>query len=126
MTNFRRKQTTNRVEIKPLVFWLLAATFATLSGLGFVHIKNQQHIVGNQTREVERQIAELRGVNQVLLAQITKLTSRSSLQRRLTDGFIAMVPIRDHAIARLSDPVMNGEGTIQGTASTAVNSRFSP
>ena len=124
MSNLRRKQTTNRVEIKPLVFWLLAATFATLSGLGFVHIKNQQHLIGNQTRDVERQIAELRGVNQVLVAQITKLTSRSSLQRRLSDGFIAMVPIRDHAIARLTDPVTNSGGTIQGTAS-AGNARFS-
>lgn len=124
MSNIRRKQTTNRVEIKPVVFWLLAATFTALSGLGFVHIKNQQHVVGTQTREVERQISELRAANQVLIAHITSLTSRAALQRRLAEGFIAMIPIRDHAIARLDQPVLNGDSALLGTAS-AVNSRFS-
>lgn len=126
MSNLRRKQTTNQVEIKPVVFWLLAAVFAGLSGLGFVHIKNQQHAIGQQTRDAERQIAELRASNQVLIAHITSLTSRASLQRRIADGFIAMVPIKDHAIARLGQPVLNGDTAMLGTASAAPNSRFSP
>jgi len=62
----------------------------------------------------------------VLVAHITSLTSRASLQRRLGEGFIAMIPIKDHAIARLGQPVLDGAGALTGTASAAVNPRFSP
>ncbi|HEY5792961.1 MAG TPA: hypothetical protein VIS74_06660 [Chthoniobacterales bacterium] len=126
MSNLRRNPTTNRVEIKPVVFWLLAAFFAGMSGLAFVHIKNQQHAIGQQTRDAERQTAELRAANQVLAAHITNLTSRASLQRRLAEGFIAMIPIKDHAITRLGQPVLNGDSLILGTATASANSRFSP
>lgn len=82
-------------------------------GLVFVHVKNDQHRLGQQVREVERQLADERALNEVLRARITQLSSRAELQRRLREGFIALQPISQGSLAVLTPPA---EGMISGLA----------
>jgi predicted site-specific integrase-resolvase len=118
-----RRKYANPIHVAPLFKWLLLASFVAACGLLFVFIKNQQHFLGEETREVERQIRDVRAQNEVLLARISALSSRAELQRKLNQGLIALQPIQDHYIARIGQPVTTDKG---GGMRTAANERFRP
>ena len=115
------RQHVNPIHIAPLFKWLMIALLVGSAGLGFVYVKNQQHLLGSQTREVEGKIREMRAYNEVLLARISALTSRSALQRKLDTGMIAMTTIKDTSIARLTPP---GNADRDGGMRTAANEGF--
>lgn len=118
----RRKQV-NPVHIAPLARWMILALFIGGCGLMFVYLKNQQHAIGQQTREIEKQIMEARSQNEVLLARISALSSRAELQRKLAQGMISLSPIQDHAIARLTPPATAER---DGILRTAANKEYRP
>ncbi len=121
-TSSNRRKQVNPIHVAPLFKWLTVAVIVAACGLLFVYVKNQQHLLGEQTRGVERQIREMKSYNEVLLARISALSSRAELQRKLTQGLIALQPIQDHSIARLTPPAMAGN---DGVLRTAANERFS-
>ena len=88
------------------------------TGLGFVYVKNQQFAIGEQIRQTERRIQQVRAENDVLIAKVTELTSRPALQARMKSGYIAVVNITSDKIARLTPPVQSTEA---GTLRTAFN-----
>lgn len=116
----RRKQV-NPVHFTSLVRWLVVALFCGSAGLFFVFIKNQQFALGEEIRQVERKIKEVRAANEVLLARVTELSSRRMLQQRIADGFISVKPIPDIAIARLVPPA---DAANDGVIRTAFNERL--
>lgn len=118
-----RRRQANEIHITPLAKWLVLALLVGASGLMFVYIKNQQHALGEQTRQVERQIREMKAQNEVLLARISMLSSRTALQRKLEQGLLALTPIQDHCIARLSPPTAAED---DGLLRTAANRRATP
>jgi len=120
MNETNRRKQVNPIRVAPLLRWVFVALFMACVGLGYLYVKQCQHALGEETRRIERQISELRSRNEVLLSQITSLSSRSSLQRRLDDGFIAMMPIQDHLIARLTPPTT---AESDGVLRTAANDR---
>ncbi len=113
----------NPIHIAPLFKWLLLALMVGAAGLMFVYVKNQQHMLGSQTREVEGKIREMRAYNEVLLARISALSSRAELQRKLDRGMITLVAIQDTSIARLTPP---GNAERDGAIRTAANEGFRP
>jgi hypothetical protein len=115
MNKNRRKQV-NPVHFSSLVRCLLVASFLGAGGLFFVHIKNQQFALAEEIRQVEKRIAGARAINETLLARVTELSSRRMLQQKLSEGFIAMNPIQDNAIARLTLPTT---ATADGVLRTA-------
>jgi cell division protein FtsB len=117
MNTNRRKQV-NPVHLSSLIRWLLVAAFIGASGLCFVYIKNQQFALAEEIRQMERRIANVRALNETLLARVTKLSSRQMLQQRIAEGFISMKPIQDNVIARLSPPV---QAAADGVLRTAFN-----
>ncbi|GAB4166067.1 MAG: hypothetical protein Fur0032_03230 [Terrimicrobiaceae bacterium] len=117
-----RKQA-NPLDFGPLVRCLLFALAVGVAGLLYVYVKNQQHQLGQATREVERLIREERALNEVLLARITALSSRTELMRKLQLGTIALLPIQDHAIARLIPPTIVSGDEIARTASAELMTR---
>ena len=117
MNTNRRKQV-NPVQMSSLIRWLLVAAFIGASGLFFVYIKNQQFALAEETRQVERRIANVRSQNETLLARVTELSSRRVLQQRITEGFISMKPIQDNVIARLTPPA---QAQADGVLRTAFN-----
>lgn len=114
--NSERSRRLNPLDIAPLFRWLLMALAIGVCGLMFVYVKNQQHQLGQATRDVERLIREERALNEVLLARISALSSRTELLRKLQQGAIALQPIQDHAIARLTPPMMAEADKILRTA----------
>jgi len=123
LTAGHRSSHVNPIHLGSLTRWLLLAFAFSACGLLFVYVKNQQHFLGEQTRQAERSIREVRAHNEVLLARISALSSRSELQRKLDQKFITLQPIRDTSIARLVPPATAGN---DGVLRTAANERLSP
>ena len=88
-----------------------------------MYVKNQQHFLGGQTREIERDIREARAHNELLVARISSLSSRAELRRKLDQGLIALRPIQDNSIARMMPPATAEPDTL---VRTAANERYIP
>ena len=108
----------NPIQIGKILCVSSVVTILLAVGLGFVYIKNQQFAIGEQIRQTERKIQQVRAENDVLLANVTELTSRPALQARVKSGYIAVVNITSDKIARLTPPV---QATEVGTLRTAFN-----
>jgi cell division protein FtsB len=108
----------NPIQIGKILCVSSVVTILLAVGLGFVYIKNQQFAIGEQIRQTERKIQQVRAENDVLLAKVTELTSRPALQARVKSGYIAVVNITSDKIARLTPPV---QATEVGTLRTAFN-----
>lgn len=87
---------------------MLIALVALVGGLTWVYLTNQRHTRGDEIKALERQLSTLRLDNEALDAKIAMLSSRPALQRRLTEGFIKMVPITQDRIVQLNAPQPSG------------------
>lgn len=106
----------NPVQIGKILRMSLVLAPILAAGLSFVYLKNQQFALGEQIRKTERAIRETRAENEVLLAKVTSLTSRRSLQERVASGFISVIPVTGDRIARLTPPAQDSESTALRTA----------
>lgn len=95
------KRPTNRLQLAALMRGMVITVFLGLSGLSYVYLKNQLHVCGAQRKSLEQELHELIAENNVMDAQIARLTSHAALQRRLDEGFIKLVPINDQALVRV-------------------------
>jgi hypothetical protein len=107
--NRRRHQ--NQVPIGDFSPWIIIAVVALVGGLTWVYFLNQRHTRGKEIKELETELAALKLDNEGLCTKIATLSSRPALQRRMTEGFIKMVPITQDRIVQL-----NGSRTRTGSA----------
>ena len=88
--------------------------FLALAGLSYVYLTLQLYHLGERKKAVENELISLRTQNDVAGVQITALTSRSALQRRLKEGYLKMIPISERDIVRLTVPARQAaENAIQ-------------
>jgi hypothetical protein len=69
----------------------------------------QLYHLGERKKAVENELINLRTQNDVAGVQITALTSRSALQRRLKEGYLKMIPISERDIVRLMVPARQAD-----------------
>lgn len=117
-TNVIKNQHSNPIQIGKALCYIATAVILGAVGLLYVNLKNQQFGLGEKIRVTERQIREVRAENEVLIAKITELSSRRTLQQRASNGFIGVIPITGEKIARLSAPI---PATQDGVLRTALN-----
>lgn len=117
-TNVIKNQHSNPIQIGKALCYIATAVILGAVGLLYVNLKNQQFGLGEKIRVTERQIREVRAKNEVLIAKITELSSRRTLQQRASNGFIGVIPITGEKIARLSAPI---PATQDGVLRTALN-----
>lgn len=99
--NVNANRQTNRLQFAPLLRGVVITAFLGMAGLSYVYLKNQLHVCGTQRKSLEQELRELITENNVMDAQIARLTSRTTLQRRLDEGFIKLVPISNQAMVRV-------------------------
>jgi hypothetical protein len=88
--------------------------FLAAAGLTYVYLTLQLYHLGERRKAIENELISLRTQNDVTSAQIAALTSRSTLQRRLKEGYLKMIPISEANIVRLTIPPRSPEeDTIQ-------------
>ena len=116
MSRSRRKNF-NTVDAASLARWIVLTAFLALTGLSYVYLTIQLYHLGDRKKSLENELASLRTQNDVASAQITALTSRSALQRRLKEGYLKMIPIAERDIVRLTIPMRSdGDNAIQPVA----------
>jgi len=107
--NRSHRRNCNTVNAASLARWIVITAFLALAGLSYVYLTLQLYHLGERRKAVENELAGLRTQNDIASAQITALTSRSALQRRLKEGYLKMVPISEANIVRLTMPARSAE-----------------
>jgi hypothetical protein len=108
-----RRRNVNTVDAASLARWLVMLAFVALMGLTYVYLNIQLYHLGDRKKALENELASLRTQNDVAGGQITALTSRSALQRRLKEGYLKMIPIAERNIVRLTIPARPNEDAVQ-------------
>ncbi len=111
-----RRRNVNTMDAASLARWLVMLAFVALMGLTYVYLNLQLYHLGDRKKALENELAKLRTDNDVAAAQITALTSRSALQRRLKEGYLKMIPIAERNIVRLTIPARPNEDAVQPVA----------
>jgi hypothetical protein len=106
-----RRRHANALPIASFATWLIIGLFACGAGLGYVWCKNRLHRTGAQIEAVERELRELRNRNVGLQTKIASLSSTDALNRRFTDGFIKLVPIKPERIVVVNGKASTGRET---------------
>ena len=103
-TNSNRQN--NRIQCAALVRWVVITVFLGVAGLSYLYLKNQLYVLGTRRTHMEQELRDLMAQNNVLEDRVSKLTSFNTLQHRMDDGFLKMIPIVDHSIAhvRVQEP----------------------
>ncbi len=110
----QRRKEYNPVHAASLARWMILAVFLASTGLIYVYLTVQLNHMGNKKKALENELATLRFQNVDANGQITALTSRVALQRRLKEGYLKMIPIAEHNIVRVSAPVrMRADDAVQ-------------
>lgn len=104
-----RRQNVNEVDAASLARWIVLTGFFALAGLSYVYLTLQLHHLGDRKKALENELTTLRTQGDVANVQITALSSRSALQRRLKEGVLKMVPIAEQNIVRLAPARVNDE-----------------
>jgi hypothetical protein len=107
--NRSRRKTFNSIDAPSLARWIVLTVFVALTGLIYVYLSLQLHRLGDQQNRLEKELTSLRNQNEVAASQITALTSRVALQRRLKEGYLKMVAIAEQNIVRLTAPARSAE-----------------
>lgn len=100
--NGNRRRATNVIEVGFVARLLVMVSLGGMAALFYVYIKNQQHAVGDLSRGAEAEYHEYEARNLALEARITAMTSRGYLQRKLDEGYLHLVAVRDTAVARIT------------------------
>jgi hypothetical protein len=111
----RSRRNLNTVDAAALARWIVITAFIALTGLSYVYLRIQLYHLGDRKKALETEVANLRMQNDVAAGQITVLTSRAALQRRLKEGYLKMIPIAERDIVRLAIPARS-ESLIQPVA----------
>src|SRR5437868_14058444 len=102
--NRSRRKNWNKVNAASLARWIVLTAFLALTGLSYVYLTLQLYHLGDRKKALEVELKALRTQSDVASGQITALTSRSALQRRLKEGYLKMIPISERNIVRLTMP----------------------
>ncbi len=101
----QRRKEYNTVNAAALVRWILLSVFLAATGLIYVYLTVRLNHLGTQKKALEMELSTVRLENVDVTGQITALTSRAALQRRLKEGYLQMIPIAERNIVRLTPPV---------------------
>jgi hypothetical protein len=115
--NRSRRRNCNAVNAASLARWIVMTAFLAVAGLSYVYLTLQLYHLGERRKAIENELINLRTQNDLASGQITALTSRSALQRRLKEGYLTMIPISEANIVRLTIPARSAdEDAIQSVA----------
>ncbi len=112
------RRPSNSLQISKLLITLTTLVIVGVAAVFYVSLKIEQHALGERVRESERKLRELYSQNQDYQSRIASLSSRVALRAHIESGFVALVPVQNTSIARLTPPVV---ATADGVLRTAAN-----
>ena len=97
-----RRYITNSIKVASIFKVVVSASILAAAGLSYVYLKNQLHKYGEIQRRLEYELTEIRTANEAVRAQITQLSSRSILEKKLAKNSLGLLPIASDQIVRLN------------------------
>jgi len=97
-----RRRHSNQVPVRALSPWLILSAILLIGGMSWVNIKNQIFTKGQEIKRLESQLAEIETQGKALDSRIAVLSSRTALQKRVSDGFIKVIPIVQEKVVQVN------------------------
>ncbi len=98
-----RRRHANVLPIASLATWIIVAAFACCALLYYVYCKHQLIARGDQIRTLERELAELKNLNEGARTRIDLLASTAALRERRTQALSKFVDITQDRLVLLTE-----------------------
>jgi cell division protein FtsL len=102
--NRNRRDITYSIKVASILKVVVITAILAIAGLSYVYLKNQLQQYGEIQRRLEHDLAEIRTANEAVRVQITQLSSRGVLEKKLAKNSLGLVPIASDQIVRLNQP----------------------
>ena len=100
--NRSRRNVTHSIKVASIFKVVVSTAILALAGLSYVYLKNQLQQYGEIQRGLEHDLIEARTANEAVRVQITQLSSRAVIEKRLAKNSLGLVPIASDQIVRLN------------------------
>jgi cell division protein FtsL len=102
--NRNRRNITYSIKVASILKVVISTAILAIAGLSYVYLKNQLQQYGEIQRRLEHDLTEIRTANEAVRVQITQLSSRGVLEKKLAKNSLGLVPIASDQIVRLNQP----------------------
>ena len=102
--NRNRRNITHSIKVASIFKVVVSTAILATAGLSYVYLKNQLQQYGEIQRRLEHDLIEIRTANEAVRVQITQLSSRAVLEKKLARNSLGLVPIASDQIVRLNQP----------------------
>ena len=93
---------TQSIKVVSIFKVVISTSILAIAGLSYVYLKNQLQQYGEIQRRLEHELTEIRTANEAVRVQITQLSSRAVLEKKLAKNSLGLVPIASDQIVRLN------------------------
>jgi type II secretory pathway component PulJ len=100
--NRNRRNITHSIKVASIFKVVVSTAILAIAGLSYVYLKNQLQQYGEIQRRLEHELTEIRTANEAVRVQITQLSSRAVLEKKLAKNPLGLVPIASDQIVRLN------------------------
>ena len=100
--NRNRRNITHSIKVASIFKVVVSTAILAIAGLSYVYLKNQLQQYGEIQRRLEHELTEIRTAGEAVRVQITQLSSRAVLEKRLGKNSLGLVPIASDQIVRLN------------------------
>jgi len=100
--NRNRRNITHSIKVASIFKVVVSTAILAIAGLSYVYLKNQLQQYGEIQRRLEHELTEIRTASEAVRVQITKLSSRAVIEKKLAKNSLGLVPIASDQIVRLN------------------------
>ena len=100
--NRNRRNITHSIKVASIFKVVVSTAILVTAGLSYVYLKNQLQQYGEIQRGLEHDLTELRTASEAVRVQITQLSSRAVLEKKLAKNSLGLVSIANDQIVRLN------------------------
>ena len=100
--NRNRRNITYSIKVASIFRVVVSTAILAGAGLSYVYFKNQLQQYGEIQRRLEHELTEIRTAGEAVRVQITQLSSRAVLEKKLARNSLGLVPIASDQIVRLN------------------------
>ena len=96
------KNITYSIKVASIFKVVVCTAIVAGAGLSYVYLKNQLQEYGGIQRRLEHELNQLRTADEAVRVQITQLSSRAVIEKKLAKNSLGLVPIASDQIVRLN------------------------
>ena len=100
--NRNRRNITHSIKVASIFKVVVSTAILVTAGLSYVYLKNQLQQYGEIQHRLEHDLTELRTASEAVRVQITQLSSRAVLEKKLAKNSLGLVSIANDQIVRLN------------------------